>query len=138
MFLGEFQHNLDSKFRLTIPSRYRNLLAIGIVVTRSPNEQCLKGYPLAEWEKISSKVDALPNMDRNANALRRSIFSQAELLELDKQGRILISQRLRDYAQIETEVVVAGMSSHLEFWHPKLWEDETSNVDSSMFEVYDI
>ena len=138
MFLGEFAHSLDSKARLTIPSRYRNHFATGIVITRSLNEQCLKGFPMAEWQKIADKVDSLPQMDRRANQLRRRLFSQAEMLDLDKQGRVLISQRLRAYAQIDSDVIIAGMNSHIEFWHPAIWEQVNSAIDDEPIEGFDV
>ena len=138
MFLGEFPHSLDSKARLTIPSRYRNYLATGIVITRSLNEQCLKGFPLEGWQKIADKVDSLPQMAQGANQLRRRLFSQAEMLELDKQGRILIAQRLRDYAKIEGDVIVAGMNSHIEFWHPELWDKMNNSMADEPIEGFDV
>lgn len=138
MFLGEYTHNLDSKFRLTVPSRFRNILAAGLVVTRSPNEPCLLAFPLDEWEKVSAKIDALPKMDRKANRLRRAIFSKAEMLELDKQGRILISQRLREYADITDEVVLAGVNTHFELWNPTAWDAVNEDVDEDMLEAFDV
>lgn len=138
MFLGEYTHSLDSKFRLTVPSKFRHALAAGIVVTRSPTEPCLLAFPLDEWEKVATKIDALPKMDRKANRLRRSIFSRAEMLELDRQGRILISQRLREYANIEDEVVLAGVNSHFELWNPQTWEEINETLDDDMLEAFDV
>lgn len=138
MFLGEYTHTLDSKSRLTIPSKFRNILAAGLVVTRSPNEQCLLAFPLDEWEKVSAKIDALPKMDRKANRLRRAIFSKAEMLELDKQGRILISQRLREHAHIADEVVLAGVNTHFELWTPAAWNEINEDVDDDMLEAFDV
>jgi len=138
MFLGSFRHTLDNKFRLTVPSRYRNLLATGVVITRSPNEPCLMVFPMSEWEQIAAKIDALPKMDQRANRLRRSVFSNAESMELDKQGRILLSQFLREFANIDSEVVLAGMHSHVEIWHPEKWQHATANQEDDMMEAFDI
>ena len=138
MFLGSFRHTLDNKFRLTIPSRYRNLLATGVVITRSPNEPCLMVFPMPEWERIAAKIDALPKMDQRANRLRRSVFSNAESLELDKQGRILLSQFLREFADIDGEVILAGMHSHIEIWGPQKWEKAIENQEDEMMEAFDI
>jgi len=138
MFLGEYTHSLDSKFRLTVPSKYRNALAEGVIVTRSPNESCLLAFPLDEWDKIAAKIDALPKMDRKANRLRRSIFSRAEKLELDKQGRILISQRLRDHAHIVDEVVLAGVNSHIELWNPQAWDEINSATADDVIDAFDV
>lgn len=139
MFLGEFSHNLDSKGRLTIPAKYRDKLDAGMVVTRSPGGNCLLLMPMEEWQRISAQVSALPLADRPAALLRRALFSAAEDLSQDKQGRILVSQRLREFAQIETEVVVAGMNTHIELWSPDLWQEhvlsqlEGDNLSADMF-----
>ena len=122
MFLGEYTHNLDDKARLTIPAKFREQLAAGLVVTRNPVDRCLLVMPQAEWVTVAAKVSALPLADPRSALLRRAIFSAAEDLVPDKQGRILISQRLRDYAQIESEIVVAGVDRFIELWHPTTWD----------------
>ena len=124
MFLGEFTHSLDSKSRLTIPAKFRDQLIPGLVVTRNPGGNCLLVMPMAEWERVAERVSALPLTDRRSALLRRALFSAAEDLKPDRQGRILISQRLRDYARIEHDVVVAGMNTYLELWNPQLWEEQ--------------
>ncbi len=127
MFLGEYVHNLDSKGRLTIPARYREALEAGLVVTRHPTDRCLMVFPIVEWEKVAEKVNSLPLADPRAALLRRLLFSAAEDATPDKQGRILISQRLRDYAQINGDIVVAGMSRFLELWQPENWDAKVMN-----------
>lgn len=127
MFLGEFNHSLDNKGRLTIPAKFRNALANGLVVTRNPADQCLLVFPQAEWEKLADKVSALPLTDPRSAAFRRAFFSAAEDLEPDGQGRILLSQRLRTYAQIDADVVIAGQNKFLELWAPTLWEEKVLN-----------
>ncbi len=122
MFLGEYTHSLDSKGRLTIPAKFRDQLATGLVVTRNPSERCLLVLPQAEWESVAGKVNSLPMMDSRSGLLRRAFFSAAEDLKPDRQGRILVSQRLRDYAQMQSEVVVNGMYTFLELWDPANWE----------------
>lgn len=124
MFLGEYTHTLDAKGRLTIPAKYRNALAPGMVVTRNPMERCLLLFPQSEWERLADKVSALPLTDPRSAAFRRAFFSAAEDLQPDGQGRILLSQRLREYANIENEVVVAGMNKFIELWNPALWEEK--------------
>ncbi len=123
MFLGEYVHTLDSKGRLTIPAKYRDRLMPGLVVTRNPLDPCLLAMPLAEWEKRASRLDEMPITSREVLMLRRLLFTSAEDLKPDKQGRILISQRLRDIAQIENEVLIAGMNTYFELWNPRLWEE---------------
>lgn len=144
MFLGEFSHTLDDKGRLTIPSKYREFLASGLVVTRNPVERCLLAMPMEKWEAIAAKVNALPLADPGSAIFRRAVFSAAENLTPDKQGRILISQRLRDYAGITNEVVVAGVHSFMELWQPERWQEkvlaplDTGAIDAQIFAALDI
>jgi MraZ protein len=133
MFLGEYTHSLDSKGRLTIPAKFRNAFANGLVVTRNPADSCLLVFPRAEWDKLADKVSALPLTDPRSAAFRRAVFSTAEDLESDGQGRVLLSQRLRDYAQIEGDVVVAGMNKFIELWNPGAWEENLQKVNSADF-----
>lgn len=124
MFLGEFVHGLDNKGRLTIPAKFREPLDAGLVITRSPTERCLLLYPVAAWEQVAAKISALPLTDPRSAQLRRAFFSAAEDLVLDKQGRILLSQRLREFAHIETDIVVAGINVFIELWRPSLWDEK--------------
>lgn len=124
MFLGEFTHSLDSKGRLTIPARYREALENGMVVTRHPTDRCLMLFPMTEWDKVAQKVNDLPLADPRSALLRRVLFSAAEDVKPDKQGRILVSQRLRDHAQIDMTIVVAGMHKFIELWSPGNWDDK--------------
>lgn len=135
MFLGEFSHTLDGKGRLTIPSKFRERLDAGLVVTRSPMDRCLLVFPMSEWEKIAAKVSELPLADPRSAQLRRAFFSAAEDLTLDKQGRVLLSQRLRDLAQIDNEIVVAGVNTFIELWQPTLWQEKVlAPLDSGEFD----
>jgi MraZ protein len=124
VFLGEFGHSLDSKGRITIPAKFRDQLAPGVVVTRSPMDRCLLLMPQAKWDEVAAKISALPLADSRSALLRRAIFSAAEDLKPDRQGRILISQRLRDYAQIESELIIAGVNTFVELWNPSLWNEK--------------
>lgn len=144
MFLGEFSHSLDSKGRLTIPAKFRDQLTPGLVITRSPLDRCLLVMPQNKWEEISEKISALPLADPRSALLRRAIFSAAEDFVPDKQGRILISQRLRDYAQIETDIVIAGVNTFLELWNPTLWNEkvlqqlESGTLDAELFAALNV
>lgn len=139
MFLGEYTHNLDDKGRLTIPAKFRDQLVPGLVVTRNPSGSCLLVMPMDEWQRVAERVSALPLTDRHSALLRRALFSAAEDLKPDKQGRILLSQRLRDFAHIENEVVVAGMNTYLELWNPAAWEAQvlaplqSDDLDEDLF-----
>jgi MraZ protein len=134
MFLGEYTHSLDSKARLTIPAKFRAAFAAGLVVTRNPADQCLLVFPRTEWDKLAEKVSALPLTDPRSAAFRRAVFSAAEDLEPDGQGRILLSQRLREHAGIETDVVIAGQNKFLELWSPGVWNEKVlKEIDSADF-----
>ena len=122
MFLGAFTHSLDSKSRLTIPAKYRDFVAEGMVITRHPQSKCLMAMPLAEWGQLAAKVSSKPFTDPASALFRRMFFSAAEDVTPDKQGRILISQRLREMAGIENDVMVAGVDTFFELWNPADWE----------------
>ena len=128
MFLGEFIHTIDEKGRLAVPARFRDDLEGGLVVTRGI-DRCLAIYPMNAWKRLAKKVDALPMTDRRARAFRRRVFANAADLVPDKQGRVLIPPRLREYAGLDGEVVVTGLSSHVEVWNPDSWGEERERVE---------
>jgi len=109
---------------MTIPARYRAALENGLVVTRHPTDRCLMLFPMSEWEKVAQKVNDLPLADPRVSTLRRVLFSAAEDVVPDKQGRILLSQRLREHAQIQSDVLVVGMHKFVELWDPKQWDEK--------------
>jgi MraZ protein len=144
VFLGEFGHSLDSKGRITIPAKFRDQLAAGLVVTRSPMDRCLLLMPQIKWDEIAAKISALPLVDQRSALLRRAIFSAAEDHKPDKQGRILISQRLREFAQIETDLTIAGVNTFIELWNPTLWDEKVlqqlngGEIDADLFAALNV
>jgi MraZ protein len=100
--------------------------------------------PQGKWEEVAEKINALPLADPRSALLRRAIFSAAEDLKPDRQGRILISQRLRDYALIKSEIIVAGVNTFVELWQPQLWEEkvlqqlESGAIDSDLFAALNV
>ncbi len=130
MFLGEYAHTIDDKGRLTLPARYRVELAAGVVVTRGL-DKCLFVFPMHEWQKLSEKVSALPLTDTSAREFRRLLFSGAMDAELDKQGRVLLPQYLRDYADLDGNVILAGLNTHMEIWSPDAWNAIRATIDSA-------
>ena len=130
MFLGEYAHTIDEKGRLTLPAKYRADLAPGVVVTRGL-DKCLFIFPMDEWKKLSEKVSALPLTDVQAREFRRLLFSGANDVELDKQGRVLLPQYLREYAGLNGNVIVAGLNTHMEIWAPESWNTIRDNIDSA-------
>ena len=134
MFLGTFHHTLDDKGRLAIPARFRAELLSGLVVTRG-TDRCLTVYPLAAWEVLARKLDALPIGDSHARDYRRVQFGGAEQTELDKQGRIVLSERLRNYAGLTADVAVVGVSSFIELWDQATWEALETRVETQSDEL---
>lgn len=123
--MGEFEHTLDDKGRLTIPSKFREELGERFVITRGL-DQCLFVYPMEEWSVLTGKLKALPFTKADARAFTRLFFSGATECTLDKQGRVNIPAALRKHGQIEKECVVIGVSSRIEIWSQPLWERYTS------------
>jgi MraZ protein len=127
MFSGEFEHNLDDKGRLTIPVRFREALAGGVFVIRGP-DGCLLAFAPADWEVKAKQVAALSWTQESARFLARMVYSAADL-QLDKQGRILLPAPLREYANLENEVVIVGVNTYLEIWSKARWRDVVSRME---------
>jgi MraZ protein len=128
MFLGEFSHNLDEKGRLTIPAKFRDELAGGLVVTRGI-DRCLAVYPRQGWDELAERIAQLPLTQRNARNFSRLMFSGAADFIPDRQGRVLIPQGLREYAGLDSEAIVIGLYDRLEIWNPDFWAEVKANVE---------
>jgi MraZ protein len=128
VFLGRYEHTIDPKGRLAIPARYRAALERGLVITRGI-DRCLTIYPLAAWEALAEKVNALPLADPNARALRRLFFAEAVDASLDGQGRVVVPAALRTYAGLEEAAVVVGMNTAIEVWSPARWAEQAAHLD---------
>ncbi len=120
MFIGEYQHNLDQKGRLAVPAKFRNKLAKGAVVTKGL-DNCLFLYTKEEWEKLASKLAALPISKANTRAFARLMLAGAMDVQLDKQGRIVLPEYLRKYAQMKKKTIIAGLYNRLEIWDEDEW-----------------
>jgi MraZ protein len=131
MLLGEYEHTIDDKNRLTLPARFRDELADGVVVTRGM-DGCLYAYSAADWrERFQERVAALDPLQREGRKLQRHFFSGATEAEVDKQGRIMIPAALLRYAGLSRDVVVAGVHDHLEIWDREAWRRELNEVEGS-------
>lgn len=128
MFLGEYVHTIDEKGRLAVPARFRAELAAGLVITRGI-DRCLAIYPIEEWKRLAEQVSALPMTDRRARAFRRLVFANASDVVPDRQGRVLIPPRLREYAGLDSEVVITGIDTYIEVWNPQAWSEERERVE---------
>lgn len=125
MFYGEYEHALDDKGRVTIPSKLREVMTgrsiATLMLTRSVLDPCLTLYPPAEWERIEELIRSLSTVDRNVRQYRRQLFSGAIEVAPDRAGRILLPPVLREHAGIEREVVFAGVSAYVELWAKDRW-----------------
>ena len=120
MFVGEYAHSLDPKGRLAIPYRLRAELAEGGVVTRGV-DGCLVLYARSEWDSLASRIANLPLSNPNARRFARFFLAGAAEVEFDTQGRILLPSYLRQYADLASNVVVAGMYNRIELWSQTAW-----------------
>ncbi len=131
MFRGRYEHGIDTKGRLSIPSKFRELLSASfddrLIITNF--DGCLWAFPVAEWQKIEEKVASLPQFKEEVKAFQRVFISAAVEAQIDKSGRILIPPTLRDYAGILKDVVLVGMTNRIEIWSRERW---TQTFDSSV------
>lgn len=134
MFMGQFQHSLDSKGRLIIPSKFREILDSSFVLTKGL-DKCLFVYPKNEWSLLEQKLKALPFTQKDARAFIRFFFAGAVETETDKQGRILIPPHLREHAQIERDVVIIGVSNRAEIWSQELWDEYSDEAALAYEEI---
>jgi len=121
VFMGEYVHSLDEKGRLIMPSKIRTGLGEKFVATKGL-DRCLFVYPMSEWSLLEQNLKDLPFMQGDSRAFNRLFFSGAAECEFDKQGRVSIPQSLRDYAEIEREVAIIGVSNRVEIWSKQSWE----------------
>ena len=129
MFRGSFEHSVDSKGRVSVPSKFRDMIAEryeGKLVLTMDYDNCVTVYPLEEWERFEEKVKALPQTQKEVKDFMRFLFSTATECELDKQGRILIPPALRERAGISKTVTVVGIINKMEIWAKTAWDERRS------------
>jgi MraZ protein len=134
MFMGEYHHSIDNKGRLIIPSKFRDDLGEMFIITRGL-DQCLFGYPLSEWKILEEKLKGLPLTKKDARAFTRFFFSGATESELDKQGRVNLPSPLLQYAKLEKDCVILGVSNRIEIWSKQIWEDYFIQSEESFAEI---
>lgn len=128
MFWGEYAHQLDKKGRLIIPARFRPHLEGNAILTRGLDHN-LVIYPAETWRGVTQQLNQIPITNPTSRALRRLLFSGAIELDMDKQGRILIPAYLRDYAEIQEEVLLVGMETFIEVWQPEAWRTALAGIN---------
>ena len=143
MFLGQYYHNIDDKGRLTIPARYRELIQSDGAYLLQGFESNLIILPSPYFDILSHRVNRTSFTDPTARALRRLFFATASQVELDKLGRILIPQFLRQHAGLDSEAVVAGLGHYFEIWSPTFWSSQIEQLrdpqqNAGRFSVLDL
>ncbi|WP_184403281.1 division/cell wall cluster transcriptional repressor MraZ [Geomicrobium halophilum] len=134
MFMGEYKHAIDEKGRLIIPSKFRDELGEQFVITRGM-DQCVFVYPRTEWEQLEQKLKTLPFTKKDARAFTRFFFSGASEAAFDKQGRVNIPSSLREYALLERDCVVIGVSRRVEIWNQSIWEEYFAESEASFSDI---
>ncbi len=132
MFRGSFEHTVDSKGRVSVPVKFRDIIADryeGKLVLAMDFDKCLTVYPLEEWEQLEEKIKSLPMMKPEVKDFMRFFFSSATECELDRQGRILIPPSHRERAGINKNVILIGIMNKIEIWDAKAWEARHQNGD---------
>jgi MraZ protein len=125
MFLGQYEHTIDEKGRLTIPSRFRDLLEDGAYITQG-FEQNLMVLTAAAFDRVSARVNRMSLTDPVARQLKRLLFSNAVRVEVDRAGRILVPQFLRTSAQLDGAAIMVGVGDYFEIWSPDRWQEQNS------------
>ncbi|MGN0317635.1 MAG: division/cell wall cluster transcriptional repressor MraZ [Lachnospira sp.] len=134
MLMGEYNHTIDTKGRIIVPAKFREVLGDTFVVTKGL-DNCLFVYPNDEWQKFEEKLQTLPLTNKNARQFTRFFLAGAATVEVDKQGRILLPPVLREFAALEKDIVLVGVASRIEIWSKSRWEESISTYDSDMDEV---
>lgn len=131
MLLGEHEHALDDKNRLTLPAKFRQAFADGVFVARGI-DPCLLVFARDRWEAfVEDRLAGLNSFSKEARQMSRYFFATAIETDLDRQGRFVLSPPLIEYAGLGREVVVAGVRDHLEIWDPRAWRDQLKEVEGS-------
>jgi len=138
MFLGRYEHTVDSKGRVSIPMKIREILTDRYeekMIVTADFDQCLVGYPVSEWQRIQEKTQSLPIMQKEVKDWLRFCYSYATECQLDRQGRILLTAPLRDYARLGKEVVMLGLSNKIEIWDPKRLKEKESQMPKNFEKI---
>jgi MraZ protein len=134
MFIGEYQHSIDTKNRAIMPSKLREKLGDDFVMTKGL-DNCLFIYSMHEWKIVEDKLKNLPMTNKDARAFVRFFFAGASECELDKQGRMLIPSNLKEYAKIDKDIVIVGVSTRIELWSLEEWNRFNSDANISYEDV---
>ncbi len=128
MFMSEYNHTVDAKGRLIIPSKFREVLGEEFVISKGM-DGCLFVYANDDWAAFEQKLTSLPMTNKEARKFARFFLAGAAQVELDKQGRILLPAALREFAELDKDVVLVGVGSRIEIWSKEKYEAESDDVD---------
>jgi MraZ protein len=134
MFLGSYQHSLDPKGRVILPAVFREHLQEGLVMTVG-HDHCLAVHPTTEWERVLESLNEMPVTGARQRAYGRMLTGLAFAEELDRQGRVTIPPKLREYAQLDKDVAVVGRNTYLELWDAQRWETYREEVIADFAET---
>ncbi len=134
MFIGEYQHTIDNKGRISVPAKFREELGERFIVTKGL-DTCLFIYSMEEWKVMEDKLKALPLTNKDARAFVRFFFAGASECELDNQGRIRIPNNLREHAALEKETVMIGVATRIEIWSLEQWEKYNDDANLGYDEI---
>lgn len=127
MLIGEYKHTLDAKKRIAVPAKLRRELGRNVVITHGL-DNCLSVYPLKEWSRVSAKLGELSMGQADTRSFNRFMLAGAVESEVDAMGRILIPDFLKDYAGLQSQVVMAGVHNRLEIWDEARWKEYKNRV----------
>ena len=134
MFFGEFDYKIDEKGRVPLPPRFRGALKDGVVLTPGI-EKCITAYTLSEWKKLAAELTGSSAAKSKLRKLNRAMFATAFNTQIDGQGRVALPVPLREYAEIEDEVVIAGANTYLEIWNKVHWEEEKASSQEQAWQI---
>lgn len=134
MFIGEYRHTLDNKNRVIMPAKFREQIGGAFVMTKGL-DNCLFIYPMNEWKNIEEKLKGLPMTSKDARAFVRFFFAGATECEIDKQGRTLVPNNLKEFARIDKDVVIIGVSTRIELWSLEEWNKFNTDANISYEDV---
>ena len=134
MFIGEYKHTIDEKGRMALPAKFRLKMKGAAIITRGL-DHCLFVFTAADWEILAKKLMSLPLVQSNSRAFARLMLAGAMEADIDKQGRILISDYLREYAGLKKQAIVAGLYNRIEVWDTNKWDAYKRKTEKDSDEI---
>lgn len=128
LFLGEYDHSIDDRGRVTIPRKIRDEIGGAEVILSKGYDGCIFGFDRDHWEREATKHLDTPVTDEKGRMVRRYLFASAEKIEIDKLGRILLPTQLKEYASIDKEILVIGAGDHFELWNKERWKNSAKDL----------